>query len=153
MLISGNEHILFSSRELSERTYCWYSLLWWINKKLGTSLWTREEGKQKELRCCIQANVHRHIHSNMHTSILWPGLTICHNQLHKYSFMFTYINTCLHINIDKQTNTFGWMDGRMGQNSSSQMVTHPTTLFLFFFSVFFFNSFLDKKFFRKLPQR
>jgi hypothetical protein len=52
-------------------------------------------------------------HSSIHTPILCLGLTVCHNQLHKYSCMLTHIHIPTHKHVDKQTHTFGWVDGWM----------------------------------------
>ena len=82
---------------------------------------------------------HTHIHLNVHT------LSKSTPQVFMHAYIHTHILT--HKHIDKQTYTFGWMDGWMGQSSPNQTI-QPTTLF----SLVFYT-FLDKKFFRKLPQK
>ena len=94
-------------------------------------------------------------HTHLYTQTLWPGSTVCNNQFHKYLCMLT------HIHIDKQTYIFGWMDGWMDgwmEGSELPKPNHPTNNFISFSLAFLdnfisFYTFLDKKFFRKLPQR
>jgi hypothetical protein len=70
--------------------------------------------------------------------------------------------TCIHIylyTIDKQTYTFGWMDGWMdgwvGGWMSGAELPKPNQPFnqQFYFFLWPFYTLLNKKFFRKLPQR
>jgi hypothetical protein len=105
----------------------------------------REERKRIKMHYtgkCAQT----HIHSNICTPTLAGPDHLSQSTLQV--FMHACIHTCIltHKHIDKQTYTFGWMHGAKFPKSN-----HSTNHFISFSWSFY--TYLDKKFFRKLPQR
>jgi len=70
-------------------------------------------------------------------------------QVFMHAYIYTHIPTYVHV--DKQTYTFGWMDRWMDGWLGGAKFPKSTNNIISFLWLFYI--FLDKKFFRKLPQR
>ena len=79
----------------------------------------------------VQTHTFKHLHTH---TLAWLDC-LSELQVFMHADIYTHIPTCIHI--DKQTNTFGWMDGWMDGWIDKVPQAKPFNQQLYFFSLAF----------------